>query len=65
MEGGLWFTPVPSVARRDLMPTLTAMKVAKASYPEGKKGPFLISDGQGLNLQVMPSGSKSWVYASG
>jgi integrase len=43
------------------MPALTAMKVAKASYPEGKRGPFLISDGQGLNLQVMPSGSKSWV----
>ena len=43
------------------MPSLTAMKVAKASYPEGKKGPLLISDGQGLNLQVMPSGSKSWV----
>ena len=43
------------------MPSLTAMKVAKASYPEGKRGPFLISDGQGLNLQVTPNGSKSWV----
>jgi integrase len=43
------------------MPALTAMKVAKASYPEGKKGPFLISDGQRLSIQIMPSGSKSWV----
>jgi hypothetical protein len=43
------------------MPALTAMKVAKASYPEGKREPFLISDGQGLNLQVTPNGSKSWV----
>jgi len=43
------------------MPSLTAMKVAKASYPEDKKGPFLLLDGQGLNLQIMPSGSKSWV----
>lgn len=43
------------------MPALTAMKVAKSSYPKDKKGPFLIADGQGLNLQIMPSGSKSWV----
>lgn len=43
------------------MPTLTALKVVKAAYPVGRKGPFLISDGQGLYLQVMPSGTKSWV----
>ena len=43
------------------MPSLTAMKVAKAVYPNGRRGPVLLSDGQGLNLQLMPSGSKSWV----
>lgn len=43
------------------MTNLTALKVQKAKYPEGRKGPFLISDGSGLYLQIMPSGSKSWV----
>ena len=42
------------------MPALTALKVSKAVYPTGRKGPALLSDGQGLNLQIMPSGSKSW-----
>ena len=42
------------------MPALTALKVSKAVYPVGRKGPALLSDGQGLNLQIMPSGSKSW-----
>ena len=40
---------------------LTAVTVAKARYPAGRKGPFLHPDGKGLNLQIMPSGSKSWV----
>lgn len=43
------------------MANLTALKVQKAKYPEGRKGPFLMSDGAGLSLQIMPSGSKSWV----
>lgn len=43
------------------MANLTALKVQKAKYPEGRKGPFLILDGVGLSLQIMPSGSKSWV----
>ena len=42
------------------MPALTALKVSKAVYPTGRKGPALLSDGQGLNLQIMPSGFKSW-----
>jgi len=33
-----------------------------AKYPEGRKGPFLIADGAGLNLQIMSSGSKSWLF---
>jgi integrase len=40
---------------------LTAIKAAKASYPAGRKGPFLLPDGKGLNLQIMPSGTKSWI----
>jgi integrase len=44
------------------MHALTALKVQKASYPEGRKGPLLLSDGGGLYLQIMPKGSKSWVY---
>jgi len=43
------------------MPSLNALKVSKAGYPQGRKGPVLLLDGQGLNLQIMPSGSKSWV----
>jgi integrase len=43
------------------MANLTNLKIQKAKYPEGRKGPFLISDGSGLSLQIMPSGSKSWV----
>lgn len=44
------------------MPSLTALKILKAKYPEGRKGPFLLADGNGLNLQIMASGSKSWVF---
>ena len=43
------------------MPSLSAVKVSKAVYPPDRKGPLLLLDGQGLNLQIMPSGSKSWV----
>ncbi|MBW8617103.1 MAG: integrase arm-type DNA-binding domain-containing protein [Hyphomicrobiales bacterium] len=43
------------------MPSLTALKVAKAAHPGNRNGPFLLSDGLGLNLQIMPSGTKSWV----
>ena len=43
------------------MPSLNALKVSKAVYPQGRKGPALLSDGQGLNLQIMPTGSKSWI----
>ena len=42
------------------MSPLNALKVSKAVYPTGRKGPALLSDGQGLNLQIMPGGSKSW-----
>ena len=30
-------------------------------YPQGRRGPALFLDGQGLNLQIMPTGSKSWI----
>ncbi len=43
------------------MAALTALRVQKARHPEDRKGPFLLSDGHGLALQIMPSGSKSWV----
>ena len=43
------------------MPALSALKVSKAVYPQGRRGPLLLLDGQGLNLQIMPSGSKSWI----
>ena len=43
------------------MTKLTSLKIQKAKYPDGRKGPFLMSDGSGLSLQIMPSGSKSWV----
>lgn len=43
------------------MPSLTALKVAKAAHPGKHKGPALLSDGHGLNLQIMPGGTKSWV----
>lgn len=43
------------------MASLTALKAQRAKYPEGRKGPVLLSDGSGLSLQIMPSGSKSWV----
>ncbi len=40
---------------------LTVLKVTKAAHPGNRKGPVLLCDGKGLNLQIMPSGSKSWV----
>jgi len=43
------------------MPSLNALKVSRAVYPKGRRGPALLSDGNGLNLQIMPTGSKSWV----
>ena len=43
------------------MPSLNALKVSKAMYPQGRRGPALFLDGQGLNLQIMPTGSKSWI----
>jgi hypothetical protein len=30
-------------------------------YPQGRRGPALFLDGQGLNLQIIPTGSKSWI----
>ena len=43
------------------MPALTALKVQKAKHVGERKGPLLLSDGDGLSLQIMPSGSKSWI----
>ena len=43
------------------MPSLNALKVSKGMYPQGRRGPALFLDGQGLNLQIMPTGSKSWI----
>ena len=43
------------------MPSLNALKVSRAAYPKGRRGPALFLDGQGLNLQIMPTGSKSWI----
>jgi integrase len=44
------------------MAKLTALEVKKAVYPSGRKGPFMMGDGHGLYLQIMPTGSKSWAY---
>lgn len=44
------------------MASLTALKASKATYPKDRKtGRYLLSDGNGLNLQIMPSGTKSWL----
>ena len=43
------------------MTKLTALKIQKVKHPGNRAGPFMVSDGLGLSLQIMPGGSKSWV----
>ncbi len=44
------------------MTKLTAIGVRKATHPCTHKGPAMLADGNGLYLQIMSSGSKSWVF---
>lgn len=44
------------------MAKISAIQVKAAKHPGGgRKGPFLISDGSGLYLQITESGTKSWL----
>jgi hypothetical protein len=44
------------------MTKLTAIEVRKATHPKAHKGPAMLADGNGLYLQIMSGGSKSWVF---
>jgi hypothetical protein len=41
------------------MTKLTALKIQKVKHPGNRAGPFMVSDGLGLSLQIMPGGSRS------
>lgn len=44
------------------MTKLNALKVKNANYPTGRKGNYLLGDGNNLYLQIKPEGSKSWAF---
>lgn len=41
---------------------LTATNIHTLAPHPGRKGPRLIADGNGLYLQLMPSGTRSWIF---
>jgi integrase len=44
------------------MGKLTALEVKRARHPRGNDRPARVADGNGLYLQITPSGAKSWLY---